>query len=249
MQSLLLSSVSWIADVAFFVIVIGGLLYGVKKGFISGICKLAGTLFAIVFALFFCVSFEAFLERMFGMTSAISDGLVGAFSKIGAFGVDISGQNLETALAEAGVPAFLADIVVNAFAEMQIPEGTTIAMLISPVVAHWIAVVISFVLLVILIKLGTWLIDKIFSGIAESVKPIRILNRFLGGILGLAKALIFVFIVLAICSLIGNESINAYLQESAVVGKIYTSDWFTAATSYLISFEWLHSYVGGSVGE
>ena len=156
-----------VVDIVFFLLIIGGIFAGAQRGFISGVSRLAGTLFAIAFALFFCVSFSAFLENNFGMTSSISDGLTGAFSNLEMLNTDISAKNLETALEEAKIPGFIASIIVSVFADMQLPEGTTIAMLISPIVAHWISVVISFVLLIILIKLAVWLVDKIFSRAAE----------------------------------------------------------------------------------
>ena len=232
-----------VVDIVFFLLIIGGIFAGAQRGFISGVSRLAGTLFAIAFALFFCVSFSAFLENNFGMTSSISDGLTGAFSNLEMLNTDISAKNLETALEEAKIPGFIASIIVSVFADMQLPEGTTIAMLISPIVAHWISVVISFVSLVVLIKIAVWLLDKIFSRAAEEIGPVRIVNRMLGGVLGLIEIMLAIFLVLAICVLIGNESIESFFAESSVVGAIYFSDWFRDATAYVVSFDWLRDYI------
>lgn len=234
---------AWILDVAFFLILLGGLALGVSRGFISGICKLAGTLFALAFAFFFCVSFEGFLENLFGMTSAISDGFVSLFSKNAAFAADLSGTELAPALENAGVPSFIASIIVNAFEGASVPEGTTAAMLISPVIAKWIAIAISFVLLVILLKLATFLADKLFSGVVDSVTPLRIINRTLGGILGLLKGAITVFLLLAICSWLPIDSLHDFIGESGIVGQIFYSDWFRSATSYVVSFQWFEDYL------
>ena len=101
-----------VVDIVFFLLIIGGIFAGAQRGFISGVSRLAGTLFAIAFALFFCVSFSAFLENNFGMTSSISDGLTGAFSNLEMLNTDISAKNLETALEEAKGNVRLAIVMI-----------------------------------------------------------------------------------------------------------------------------------------
>ena len=77
------------------------------------------------------------------MTSAISNGLVKQFTKNEALSIDVSGLDLETALAEANVWKVIASAVLKGVGGAEVPEGTTIAMLISPIVANWIAIAIS----------------------------------------------------------------------------------------------------------
>lgn len=240
MEQLLLASNGWILDLAFFLILLLGVVFGIRKGFISGVCNLAGWIFSIAFAIFFCVSFAHFLENVFGMTSAISNGLVKQFTKNEALSIDVSGLDLETALAEANVWKVIASAVLKGVGGAEVPEGTTIAMLISPIVANWIAIAISFVLLVILVRIGGVIIDKIFSGLVDSLKPLRMINHFLGGILGLLKGGILIFLVLAVCSWISAESIDGYILSSNIVGKLYVSEWFKNATDLVASFAWLN---------
>ncbi len=242
-ENLLASSTSWILDLVFVLLVVFGLAFGIRKGFISGVCKLAGTLFAIAIAVFFCVSFENFVESAFGMRTAIADGLLAQFSKKELMNVDVSGSDLGAAMSEAGVWGFIASAVVKSVAGAEIPSGTTIAMLISPLIAKWISVVISFVLLVVIVKLGAFILDKTLSGVADKLKPIRIVNQLLGGILGLCKILLVLLLVLAICSWLPVDSLDQWILSSNVVGKIYGSAWFANATSYVLSFDWLHSYI------
>ena len=56
MEQLLLSSNGWILDLAFFLILLLGVVFGIRKGFISGVCNLAGWIFSIAFAIFFCIN-------------------------------------------------------------------------------------------------------------------------------------------------------------------------------------------------
>ncbi len=71
----LLASSAWILDVVFFVILILGILFGSWAGFVRGVCKLAGTIFAIFVAVTFCNAFKNSLESAFGMTTAIANGV------------------------------------------------------------------------------------------------------------------------------------------------------------------------------
>lgn len=60
-------------------------------------------------------------------------------------------------------------------------------MLLGPLLAKWIAIAISFVLLLILVKLGVSILSHALTGAVESVKPLAVINQLLGGVLGLAK--------------------------------------------------------------
>ena len=71
----LLASSAWILDVVFFVILILGILLGSWGGFIKGVCKLAGTIFAVFVAFTFCNAFKNTLESAFGLTTAIASGV------------------------------------------------------------------------------------------------------------------------------------------------------------------------------
>ncbi len=171
----LLAAGAWTIDVLFFVLLLVGILLGVRRGFIAGICKLAGTVFSVVVAVAFCVSLQAQLERSFGATSAVNN-VVGA------------------------------------------PFG------------EWIMVVLCFILLFALVKVGCWLLGGIGNSVANGFAPFRIINMFLGGILGAFKFFILFFALLAIFSWIPNESLHAFISSSGVVGKIFDSTWFIDAT-------------------
>lgn len=175
----LLSAGAWGLDVAFFVILILGIFIGVKRGFIAGICKIAGTVFSVAVALIFCISFQETLENWFGLTTALN----------------------------------------NAVKE---PIG------------EWIAVVISFILLLIFVKLGAWLVGKLGTWLVSKFAPFRIVNLFLGGILGLFKGALLIFALLAVCLWIPSDTVHEFISSSAVVGKIFTWDWFIEATKISI---------------
>lgn len=244
----LLASAGWILDLAFFLILLAGTAYGAYRGFVHGILKLAGTIFALVFAFFFCVSFANSLETCFHMTSAITTGISGAIAKNGAYGTaflnDVAGADLSDALAQIGIGAIPRWLIARSFGGVEvIPAGTTPALLIGSVLAKWISMAISFLLLFLIIKFGTILINKLFSAIKDSVPPIRVVDQALGGVLGLVKACILIFILLLICTWLPFEGLHSFISSAGIVGKIFNSDWFANATSYAISGQWFTDYM------
>lgn len=96
-------------------------------------------------------------------------------------------------------------------------------------VAGWISVVISFIALVVIIKFGAWLVGKLGSALIDKAKPIKVVDKILGGLLGLAKALLVIFILLAILKWIGAEAIDEFIAQTTVLKGIYNSEWFATA--------------------
>lgn len=173
----------WIIDVIFVVIIIGGIFVGVHRGFVAGICKLAGTILSIFVAISFCTMFQYTLETWFGLTTAL-------YNAIG-----------------------------------------------SDKAAYWIAVAISFIALLIIVKLCAWLLGKLFTSVVDKVSAFAFINRLLGGVLGLVMAGAAIFLLLTFCQLIHVEAIDNYISSSTIVGGIYNWDWFKEAAT----FSWLKS--------
>ncbi len=95
--------------------------------------------------------------------------------------------------------------------------------------AGWGAIAISFVVLVVLLKLVAWLTGKAGTALVNKFGAVKILNKILGAVLGVAKALLLILIILAIFKWVGVASINDYIAQSSVVSKLFFSDWFANA--------------------
>ncbi len=173
----LLASSAWALDVAFIVIIVLGILLGTWGGFIKGVCKLAGTLFAVFVAFTFCNAFKNTLENAFGLTSALANSV-----------------------------------------------GAT--------VANWLSIVIAFVALFLIVKLGSWLLGLIGTALVDKIGVFRYINRILGGVLGLAEALILVFLLLTICYWINVDAVNQFIAQSSIVKAIYEWDGFQWAAQF-----------------
>lgn len=173
----LLSGAAVSLDIAFFVIILLGLMFGVIRGFIKSICKWAGTIVAIFVAFTFCNAFQATLDSWFGLTTALTNAL-----------------HNET-------------------------------------LAGWIALIISFIVLLIGAKLLAWLLGKLGTALVSKVKAFDIMNRFFGGVFGLFEALVLIFFLLMVCKWISVEAVDSFIDASAIVSKIYHWEWFEWATT------------------
>ena len=184
----LLVSAGLVLDIVFFVILVLGLFFGVKNGFVSGICKIAGTLLSLAIGILFCRKFQAFIDVTLGlkMTQALQG------------------------------------VLVNT-----IPSET-----IANSVGEWLAIAISFLALVIIVRLLAWLIGKIGKALVDKVKFFRVLDHLLGGLLGLVQAALFLFLLLAICCWIPWEPLHTFISSSSIVGKIVDSAWFQTAITF-----------------
>ena len=178
MEILAVSSAVWL-DVAFFAILILGLLIGMLRGFVKGVCKLAGTFLSVFVAFTFCNALKNSMENWFGMTTALT----------------------------------------NAF------KGSATA-------ANWVSVIVCFIMLVIVVKLLSWLLGKIGTGLVERSDVCKTVNRVLGAILGLAEGAILVFMLLTICYWIPSENLHSFLGQGDVVGKIFNWDTFRWAAEF-----------------
>ena len=250
MIDLLLASSGWVVDLMFFLILILGTALGAYRGFVAGVCKLAGRIVSIIFAAVFCISFANFLETCFHMTSAIADGIASSIAKnelyAQALPADIVGAELESFLGGMQLNGIAAWLIKRSFASVAlIPAGTTPAMMLGSILAKWISVVIAFVLLILIVRLGAWGLTKAFGALKNALAPLRVVDQVLGAVLGLAKALFWVFVILLVCNWLPFEGLQNFISSSTIVGKIYVSDWFQSATSYAISGKWFDEYVKG----
>lgn len=244
MQLSLLAAAGWPLDLAFFLILLLGTALGAYKGFVKGVCSLAGKVASLVIAVTFCVSFANFLELCFHMTTAIANGIAGAIVNNEALAVglpnEITGAEIEGALKAIGVEGFPAWFIALNFKNAElIPAGTTAAAMIGSVLAKWISIVISFVVLILIVRLGAVLLSKGLGAITSAIAPLRVVDQVLGALLGLAKACVWIFILLLICNWLPIDGLHDYIRSSGVVGAIFDSDWFQAATSYAVSGQWL----------
>ena len=93
-------------------------------------------------------------------------------------------------------------------------------------IAGWIALAISFIALLVGAKILAWLLGKIGTALVDRVKAFSVINKFFGGLFGLFEALVLIFLILMICRWLSIESVDNFIAQSSIVGKIYQWEWF-----------------------
>ncbi len=102
----------------------------------------------------------------------------------------------------------------------------------SALAASILSTVISFLALVIVIRLLAWILGHAGTKIVEKSKFMAGLNRFLGGILGCVMAVAFIFLLLAVMFWIDVGAANKFISDSSVVGAIYNWEYFRYAARF-----------------
>ncbi len=107
----------------------------------------------------------------------------------------------------------------------------------SQTIADWISVAIAFVALVVLVRLGAWLLGSIASGLVKKNDALRKVDRVFGAILGFLFGFVTVFILLGILRVIPSDTLHNFVSSSVIVGPLFKWDWFTALSSVMKTAE------------
>lgn len=248
MTDLLLASSGWILDLIFFLVIILGTAWGAYQGFLVGVGKLAGKITSVICAFLFCAAFANFLELCFHLTTGITMGIANSIAKNELYAValakDVAGSEIGSVLKQMEIGAIPRWFISWSFADVaSIPAGTTVATLIASVLAKWISIVISFVLLIILIRIGARFLAKGLKNLVDKFTPTRVMDQFLGALLGFAKAFFLAALFIIVLNWLPFTAVRSFIASSSVVGPIASSEWFRSLTSYAISGKWLTKYL------
>ena len=231
MNNLLASTGSIVVDVVAVVVILGCALMDLKRGFVKTFLSLFGTILSLLLAVLLASKVAVFLQDRFGLVSSISQGLKGPLISI--FGQDAMNIPIglvdENALATNGVAGWIAQIIMASKADGTISLDTTVGDVLAPTFAHYVAMAIAIVALFIVFKLIFFVIGKIIRNL-HSIKPIAIVDKSLGFLLGIISAVVSLEIVATIISLIPIgfvQTLNGYIKESYILGFIQNLNIFS----------------------
>lgn len=107
----------------------------------------------------------------------------------------------------------------------------------NPTLAKYLAIAISFIALLVLIKLATWLIGKLLKSLVDLNAAIKAIDKVLGAVFGVCIAFVLLTLALIICRMINLDQIDQYIASTTIVNWVYTSKWFLRATEVLRNVE------------
>ncbi len=239
MSGLCISQFKWAyaVDIVFLLMLFLFAFLDAKKGFIGCFFALVSTVVAIVVALLCAGGFQSLTGGLFGLEGVIAGGLTNVLSGVKGLNVDVSPSGIEGQLANASLPQFLKDKVVQLVQSgaESIPAGTTIAMKVGEVLARFIVLLIAAVVLFILTKLLMLLLKHLLNKFVESLTAIRKVNRLLGMCVGLLKAFAITCGLLAILAIFPSQGITDFFNDTILLSGLYNNNPIHAVFGLFIS--------------
>lgn len=203
-----------IIDVLIVISVVAMVILGWKKGFLLKIVELASSLFGLIASLLLTRPFSNLLDTWFGE---------GIESRISAYLIERNPALTDTAtkpaLQEALEQLSMPDFVTKWISESIDYDQATLSMIevITPLFKSMILIVIAFVSLFF----GSMILFfflKILSRMITRVPVIRQIDKVLGGLFGLFKVSVIIFVLLLILSFaLAVPGINDLIGEFVYV--------------------------------
>ncbi|MBQ9118110.1 MAG: CvpA family protein [Clostridia bacterium] len=226
---------AFVADIVFFILLFLFAFLNARKGFIGCFFSFVSTIVAVLVALFCAGGFQSLTGGLFGLQGLIGTGLGNAFSGVPGLNIDIGAAGATDNLTQASLPQFLKDKVLEIMGSADLPAGTTLAMQVGDVLAQFIVSMICAVVLFFLVKLLMKLLKKVLTHVAESMTAIRKVNRLLGMLVGVLKAMAITCLVLAILSLFASEGMTNFFNDTILLSGLYNNNPIHAVFGLFIS--------------
>ena len=227
----------YIADLVCTAILIICAFAGLKKGFVKSFFGLVSTLAALILAFALASTVLGWIDSAFGMTEFFSGKFETSFLKIKGFDTDISATGINAALESVNLPGFIKDVLAKKLGEVNnLAPGTTLANQAAPVVAQFVGLLISGLVIFVVVKLLLLIVEKILTSIVRSWSVAAALNGLLGFAIGALKAMLFICLILAVLSLIPAEPITTFFDKTLVLKYLYNDNPLTKLLGMFIKF-------------
>ena len=198
-----------------------------KKGFITCLFGFISTIAAVVLAFSFAGLAAEITGGLFGMESALSEGLTAAFSTFTGFDVV---PDPSVPLVDQLMSGDMSQMIANMIAENfeTIPEGYTLGRLAGETVAEFAVILVSGIALFFIFKIVFVILKKFFNFIARD-GLLGGLNRLLGAAVGLVEGLLVLCVAVSIMALfpdlmtfINSSLIMKFLLETNLLVVLIT---------------------------
>ena len=207
------ASFSWV-DIVIALILLIGVIVGIKKGFVDQLFALVGVLAVLIASLLLCkpvanafltadsgVIFDklsAFLETKFGSWEYYTT------TPIVWSDIETNKSIISTALQMVGAPAFLIGFgVFDGIFKGFSAEPTTLAEQLPQQLTALVNYAIAFVVLFIVLLIVLLIVKKFFKNIVK-LPLIKQIDKFLGAIFALVKNLAIIVVILTVISILSS---------------------------------------------
>ncbi len=214
-MNMLLAAHLNVADFIIIVFLLFFVVYGLIRGFLKQVMGLLSTVAAFIVAYIFCDNVANLLFDKTPIGTSIAGWIQSLFGD--SWNVEKSASELSEFIASQNWPTFLSQAVIKA-AESLDSATVNFAEVAGKTIAKYLLVSASFIALSLVCKLVFWLLEKLLSLIISHT-PIKVVDKILGVLLGLAKGYLIISLVLFIVGLFSFEpadNFKAVLNQSAI---------------------------------
>ena len=194
---------SAIIDILALCLIIGMAIHGAKNGFIKTFFHSFGSIIALFLAVLLCSTVANFLESSYGTVTNVTTWLEATLTKV--FGDEVMNTTLRDvttdALNQYGIAGWIADIVLDLKNDGSIPLDTTLNQIVCPVFGYYLVCILSAIVLFILFKIIFFIIGSIVKSM-HSLFLVAIVDKNLGLVLGIIRALFYIQFLLLIITAI-----------------------------------------------
>lgn len=241
----------WIS-IAYIVILVIAIIVGIKKGFISSLLTLFGTVIAGVVAYYACRPLAVWIANSTGWGTSVSNSIYNWIIEKAPdaanavtndlLTTEVGGTTaLATMLNEIGIPTFLQTYVTD-FITTANQGVEAVGLYIANAVTEYVFVGGAFLVIFLVISIIVAILKHVTKNINKT-KVIGPINKILGAVMGLVIGCIVVIVVsFGLSSLSGIEQLNTFLNEQLylmddttwTLGKmLYTNNFLSQLLGYI----------------
>jgi len=221
MTSGLLASISagTMVDIAIAVVALIFIIVNVCKGFVKQVFGIIATIGSLIIAYYLCSWFADLVNSQFGWRDKLAASILNGFKDNSAFNASLSEENVRAAVDAAGLPQLIGDIAVKLIGTMGGAE-MNVAQFLSAVIAKYVFLTGAYIILFIVFRLILGLVKFILLKIV-SLPILNGINRLLGLVLGVIKALFYIYLVIYIINVLPSSvSFIAWLKNAIAESSI-----------------------------
>ena len=212
---------NYILDAVTILFIIGYAIVCMRKGFVECFFGFVTVTISLILAFSLAKVALSATGGLFGAQKALTASFTEKFGEVEGFSVAIpaNADGLEAALKEQELPSLLVGLAVKWFGSGEgLPEGATIASILGEVCARLLSLLLAGVLVFVVSFIVLFLLKKILSAIVKALPILGTANALLGACVGVFQALLIIYAILGIVTLIPSAAIEGYVSNSLFLG-------------------------------
>jgi uncharacterized membrane protein required for colicin V production len=205
------------ADIVLLTFILLMIVLGLYKGFVKMAIGLLTGIAAFIASAFLARPIATALREF-----SVFDGAKTAIQKFFTDKSDAATKSITQTVNDIAMPEFMKESLLKGFPD---PSQTlkSGADTLADKVFFLMLIGIAFILLLIVIRIAFFILEKSMEGAFKKIKILDATNRVLGAAFSLLQSALIIYIVLAMIALLASRipSIVSVISESTIVSKLY----------------------------